>query len=69
MIRYGYGLCALITGVLILRLLKRKKDNPKTSYTMGVLNMALTPLSILRLGPFKYGHRINLVSASLLITC
>lgn len=57
----GYG-CAAVAAYLLFCLLKRKRDNPKTSYLMGILNMALTPVSFLRLGPFKNGHRIDLES-------
>ena len=60
---YGFSCCAIMSGYFVLCVLKRKKDNPKTSYSMGVLNILLTPVSFFKLGPFKYGHRINLVSA------
>lgn len=62
MIHYGCSVCAMFGGYLVLCLLKRKNDNPKTSYIMGLLNIALAPVSFLRLGPFKEGHQINLVS-------
>ena len=60
--QYVYGCCGLITGYVFLTVVKRKRDNPKTSYLMGLLNVLLSPLSFFKIGPFKHGRRINLVS-------
>lgn len=57
---FAFGLTTVGFIALVIR---RKQKNPRTSYLMGVLNVGMTPLRWLNLGPFKDGTRPNLMNS------
>lgn len=49
----------VIVTVLIATVIRTKRNNPKYSYIMAIINTVLIPLELLQLGPFKHGKKIE----------
>ncbi|RYH32602.1 sulfotransferase [archaeon] len=50
------GLLFLVTILVFVVVLQYKRKYPEKSYTIATLNVALTPLRMFNIGPYKYGE-------------